>query len=180
MKVSGWPTYRGLISHQHLQARHILPQHLWKKSRKDNRSTCHAVACRLPFPIGEDGFDKGVLICLAMVTKLKGLRLADCIFIPGTAVFIVAGRRLLEQGGEVAGSINPQFDLRIPEDTNAVAFSNAVFNAVSADPDDFQVWHMLVTSPRMERALAWGRVCTGHRVLGAFPIHASFVVYARL
>ena len=95
--------------------------------------------CRLPFPIGDDGFDKGVLICTAMVARLSGLALSDCAYIPDTAFFTASRRRLQAVDQGVSGSIQPEFRFTVPKGSSALALSNAIYANISSIPEAFQV-----------------------------------------
>ena len=100
-----------------------------------------SLLCRFPFPIGDDGIDKGLIICVAMITRIgSGLKLTDCVYVPGSAVFIVAaGRRHLMQYDDTPGSIEPQFTIQKPAGVPTADFASTIYDAVSSNPEAFQV-----------------------------------------
>ncbi|KAK9807215.1 hypothetical protein WJX73_009955 [Symbiochloris irregularis] len=102
----------------------------------------------LPFPISANGFDKGKLVCKALLILLDpvfGAGKLTCTYINGTAIFTVAQRtRMLLQTQAAAsynstyGSISPQFALPLPIASTILQFGMQVYGYTAANPASFQ------------------------------------------
>lgn len=133
---------------------------------------CVSLMRRLPFPISAKGFDKGKLVCKALLILLApvfGNDTVSCAYINGTAVFTVAQRTrmLLQEQTSTAynatyGSISPQFALPLPVGYTLFQFAIQVYGLTAADPAKFQVWHCCVRHDRAAEARNL-RILHGHR-----------------